>query len=95
MLTRKKVLTALRRYDTEYPANDYPGGNRKSWLENERYNWALRHAGRDYTPKAIYSLISGIETRDIHSALTNDIFTSLGFDIIDKPGATRPHTSDS
>jgi hypothetical protein len=81
-VSRSQVLAALKNFDELHPDEN----THESWLENDKYVYAISHGGRLYPPKHILSEVTGIAIQEFSGGeQTNRIFQQLGFTIIDKP----------
>ncbi|HEY0738940.1 MAG TPA: hypothetical protein VGD69_28740 [Herpetosiphonaceae bacterium] len=97
-ITDQQVRDAIEQYDREYPANDYPRTSSrahiKTWLENQKFDFALRYDGKCYPPKYILHLVIAAEQPGLAAHFygggdagnTNSVLEALGFEVTSKIG---------
>jgi hypothetical protein len=79
---KNEVVRAIRDFDQMYEdANDY-----ENWLTNHIYKWALIYEDRQYPPKYVLSLATGLPTSSFTSREARDALTQLGFELRQKRG---------
>jgi len=99
-ITDQQVRRAIKEYDRQYPANDYPRTGAtphiKTWLENKTFVFALRYRGKCYPPKPILRLAIGSALGEGYRFFgggrpgrANWVLTELGFEVIRKSQCGR------
>jgi hypothetical protein len=81
LVTRQAILFAMQEFDRQYAnPNDY-----ENWLERESYVYCVWHDSRQYPPKHILSVVTGISTTEFSGGdQTNRVFADLGFEVTPK-----------
>jgi len=99
-ITAQQVRRAIKEYDRQYPANDYPrtgeGSHSKTWFENKTFVFALRYRGKCYPPKPILRLAIGSALGEGYRFFggsrpgrANWVLAELGFEVILKSQCER------
>jgi hypothetical protein len=76
---RERILEAIQEFDTVVlPTDEW-----RAWENNASQVWALHHAGKNYPPKKIVSIATGVSVNEFSGGPeTNGYLNDLGFDVI-------------
>lgn len=80
-ITKQQVVDALNEFARQYPDPE----SYDNWLQNDNFRYAILFEGREYPPKHILSVVTGIPTTIFGGGRqTNRVFHDLGFEVLDK-----------
>lgn len=77
-VSKEKIIEAIQDFETKLlPTDEW-----RNWESNAVQVWALVHEGKNYPPKKIVSMATGLSVKDFSGGPeTNSFLNNLGFDV--------------